>query len=203
MSKIEIRNRFTGSVIWSGEAESLGDAAVKAIASGANLARASLARASLDGANLVGAKGAPELASAAPESEEQRNTHRARSRAERAARYRARNPDVPVVPMLDTTILGLVDAKQGGFDMRSWHGEHRSGDACGTTHCRAGWAVNLAGKAGYELEKKYGPAVAGGMIYRASAGHVPYFYGSTELALEDMRSCAELERIAATEQEKS
>ena len=43
--------------------------------------------------------------------------------------------------------------------MGSWH-------ACETTHCRAGWAIHLAGKAGYDLEKKTrDPAIAGRMIF--------------------------------------
>jgi hypothetical protein len=69
--------------------------------------------------------------------------------------------------------------------MRDWH-------VCETTHCRAGWAILLAGKAGYELEAKLGSAeLAGVAIYRASTGRVPYFFDTTERALADIRRCAE------------
>jgi Pentapeptide repeats (8 copies) len=50
--KIEIKNRFTGEVIVSGDYGSLAEAVVK---SGANLSRANLSRADLFGANLFGA----------------------------------------------------------------------------------------------------------------------------------------------------
>ena len=68
--------------------------------------------------------------------------------------------------------------------MGSWH-------ACDTTHCRAGWAIHLAGKAGYDLEKKTrDPAVAGRMIYQASTGRAPHFYATNQSALEDIKRCA-------------
>lgn len=46
--------------------------------------------------------------------------------------------DVPEVPDLDAAILEQIAKKPKCFDMTDWH--------CGTTHCRAGWAVTL-GKA--------------------------------------------------------
>ena len=48
MSIIEIKHRFTGAVLWSGNAESLGDAVEKAV-----VAKFSLARANLAGADLA------------------------------------------------------------------------------------------------------------------------------------------------------
>jgi hypothetical protein len=67
--------------------------------------------------------------------------------------------------------------------MSQWH-------TCETTHCRAGWAITLAGPDGKELEKKYGPRIAGAMIYRASTGRAPHFFASDKDALEDIRQCA-------------
>jgi hypothetical protein len=67
--------------------------------------------------------------------------------------------------------------------MDSWH-------TCETTHCRAGWAITLAGGPGKKLEKDYGPENAGRMIYLASTGRVPHFFATNERALEDIRACA-------------
>ena len=95
--------------------------------------------------------------------------------------YRARNPDVPIVPSLDCQIRDTITLR-----MDSWHGE----EACGTTHCRAGGAIHLAGAPGYALEKRYGSEIAGRMIYRASTGRVPDFFATNEEASADIRRCA-------------
>jgi hypothetical protein len=67
--------------------------------------------------------------------------------------------------------------------MASWH-------ACATTHCRAGWAITLAGEAGAKLEAHVGPSAAGALIYQASAGYVPNFYATDAEALADIRAHA-------------
>jgi hypothetical protein len=67
--------------------------------------------------------------------------------------------------------------------MDAWH-------KCNTTHCRAGWAITLAGEKGKELEARFGPEDAGRRIYLASTGRVPFFYASNEAALADIRECA-------------
>ena len=67
--------------------------------------------------------------------------------------------------------------------MSNWH-------TCETTHCRAGWAIHLAGKAGADLEERVGPAAAGAMIYHASTGRVPDFYANDVKALADITECA-------------
>ena len=103
--------------------------------------------------------------------------------AERAAAYRMRHPDVPVIPQLDARILAALDAG-GTLRMDAWH-------TCNTVHCRAGWAIHLAGEAGYALERKLGdPALAGRAIYRASTGRAPLFFATDEHALADIRRCA-------------
>ena len=93
--------------------------------------------------------------------------------------FRKDFPDVPIVSSLDATICEIVNSGKGELDMSDWH-------HCKTTHCRAGWAIHLAGKPGYELEKKLGPERAGGMIYLASTGRRPDFFAATETALKDI-----------------
>ena len=100
-----------------------------------------------------------------------------------AARFRERNPTVPVIPDIDARILSVIDSGQGKLNMGSWH-------SCETTHCRAGWAITLGGEAGAALERQYGPERAGAMIYTASTGRVPHFYATDANALEDIRRCA-------------
>lgn len=93
-----------------------------------------------------------------------------------------------MVEQLDARILAAVTTSGGTLDMSDWH----SDGECGTTHCRAGWAIHLAGKAGYELERKLGSAErAGAQIYMASVGFVPWFFDpSNAHALADIRRCA-------------
>ena len=94
-------------------------------------------------------------------------------------------PEAPVVEDLDKKMLEVVSAK-GALDMRTWH-------TCQTTHCRAGWAVTLAGKAGKELEDRLSTPVAAMLIYKASTGRdtCPDFYCSDKKALSDIKKCAE------------
>jgi hypothetical protein len=150
---------------------------------GADLARADLADAYLARADLVGARNIHSSTEQADPPEPYERLPSAERYARRAERYRARNPDVPVIPDIDRRILGLVESGSGRLDMSQWH-------TCDTTHCRAGWAITLAGEAGAKLEQQYGPAVAGRMIYIASTGRAPHFYATDERALEDIRECA-------------
>ena len=77
--------------------------------------------------------------------------------------------------------------------METWH--------CGTSHCRAGHVVHLAGEAGYALEQRTSTVFAAMQIYHASNPAVrvspPRFYESNEVALADMKRCAELEASAS------
>ncbi len=65
--------------------------------------------------------------------------------------------------------------------------------ACGTTHCRAGWVVHLAGEAGYALERRHGWCLAAQLIYRASGYEISSvrFYDTNEAALADMKRLAD------------
>ena len=75
--------------------------------------------------------------------------------------------------------------------MGDWH-------TCDTTHCRAGWVVHLAGKAGYELEDKLGTPLAAAKIYSESSEIKVHwalrFFEENEIAMEDMKRCAGLEK---------
>ena len=73
--------------------------------------------------------------------------------------------------------------------MDCWH-------TCEKKHCRAGWAVTLAGPEGKELEKFFNTELAAMLIYRESGYHInpARFYDNTAAALEDMKRLAEAER---------
>jgi len=110
------------------------------------------------------------------------------------AEYYGIKPDAPFkVDGIDSKILAAIETGLGRLDMGAWHG----GDCdqtnwCGTSHCRAGYAICLAGEAGFALERKYGPEVAGRMIYAVSRpdAPVPDFFADTETALADIRASA-------------
>jgi hypothetical protein len=94
------------------------------------------------------------------------------------------------VPSLHRRIVAAIDAG-GALNMGDWH-------SCETTHCRAGWAVHLAGPAGAMLEAMIGPAAAGALIHVVSCpalnGKVPNFYNQDNKAvLEEIRQLAEME----------
>ena len=75
--------------------------------------------------------------------------------------------------------------------MSQWH--------CGTTHCRAGWVVELAGEAGKALEKYHNTELAAMLIYRESGYRInpARFYDKADAALADMRRLAEAEGQAS------
>ena len=80
-------------------------------------------------------------------------------------------------------------SNNNALNMGKWH-------TCNTTHCRAGWAVTLAGKEGKDLERKTNVSFAAMAIYRASSDirvSPNMFYVSNKEALEDMKRCAEEE----------
>ena len=151
----------------------------------ANLAGAYLAGANLDGAYLAGARSLPHgIAAVDPPEPYTLPPETVAAQADRARRYREGHPEVPVVEQLDVQILARIEANPACFDMRTWH--------CGTTHCRAGHAIDIAGPAGYKLERTLDDSArAGAMIYMASVGFVPWFYDrDNEHALADIRRCA-------------
>jgi uncharacterized protein YjbI with pentapeptide repeats len=95
-------------------------------------------------------------------------------------------PEIPVVPDIDKAVFAAVSKEGNDLIMTSWH-------KCETTHCRAGWAIHLAGDAGRALEDKLGPCAAGALIYAKSRpnARVPNFYEPSFLAMADIKACAE------------
>jgi hypothetical protein len=166
--KIEITNRFTGTIIFEGDFSSLAEAVVASVRGKKNLYGAYLKGAYLYGANLEGAclKGA--------------NLEGANLEG---------FPDFPVIEKIDSKILEAI--KGGGrLEMGAWH-------TCGTTHCRGGWAVHLAGEKGAALEKATNTHLAAMLIYMKSRkGPVPDFYASNDEAMADMKRCAAEEAAA-------
>ena len=95
-----------------------------------------------------------------------------------------RGADIPKVERLHTKMAEAIE-RGGALEMGSWH-------VCETTHCRAGWAIHIAGDAGKKLEDAVGSAAAGALIFAASYPdqRVPDFYASNETALADIKRCA-------------
>jgi len=153
--------------------------------SGANLSGADLRRAILTGANLTGANLTGVIISGAYLSSV--NLARVDLTGVLSAPRRLTPLEIPIVPDLDAAIHAQVygaDAP-GTLYMSQWH-------TCETTHCRAGWAIHLAGEAGRKLENVIGACAAGALIYHASTGRVPDFFASDADALADICQLAEV-----------
>ena len=184
IEKYEVRNRWTNAVQFTAEISvtpdmlpsiKLGLAVQWGIKNDANLRDANLSGANLIGADLSGA----DLSGA--------NLRGAVLSGSEHLR----------VPQLHQKILAAIDAG-GSLEMGDWH-------TCETTHCRAGWAIHLAGNIGRYLESLHGPAMAGALITQASCPwmeKVPDFYASNEDALADIRACAEREIAEAAKESK-
>ncbi len=97
--------------------------------------------------------------------------------------------EIPKIPLIHQTVFAAV-IQPNALDMGSWH-------TCETTHCRAGWIVQLAGKAGKELEQQTSTLFAAMQIYNASSAikvSPTRFFETNEKAMEDMKRCAEEEK---------
>ncbi len=219
--KFEIRNRWSGNVQFTAEIDcsedtplriKVGLAAKWAFKSGADLSGAVLRGADLSGADLRGAvlRGADlsgavlrdaDLSGADLRGADLRGAVLSGA-VLRGADLRGavlsdavlRDADLSGVPQVENIHQKVYEAasQPNALDMGSWHAT----DACGTTHCRAGWVVALAGEAGRAMEFCMGTPAAAAMIYLASdpkIEKIPDFYcGNTE-ALEDMKRLAEAE----------
>jgi hypothetical protein len=144
---------------------------------GANLSKALLLGADLRSANLLGAN----LYGAALSKADLR----------RANVFGDALGKLLTIPDLDGQILALVQANPAALEMNRWH-------TCATTHCRAGWAITLAGAAGLALEGLLRPCAAAALIYAASYPTlpVPNFNATNEDALTDIRARASLATLA-------
>lgn len=90
--------------------------------------------------------------------------------------------EVLSIPELKGQIRAAIsDTDIGEIEMSTWH-------KCATTHCLAGWAIHLAGQAGYELEKRLDSEAAGTLIFYKSIGAWPDFYSTNDEAIEWLNS---------------
>jgi hypothetical protein len=94
---------------------------------------------------------------------------------------------VPVIPNIHKAVYGAA-SKPEALEMSTWH-------TCQNTHCRAGWVVTLAGKAGKELEEHFDTLLAAMKICDASAPGFKInpcrFFDLNDDALADMKRLAE------------
>ena len=95
---------------------------------------------------------------------------------------------VPVIENIDARIAEAVGENGEHLYMDEWH----LNTPCGTSHCRAGWAITLAGDKGSILERLYGPEVAGTLIYAASRPDKkhPDFFINNKAALASIKEDA-------------
>lgn len=102
--------------------------------------------------------------------------------------------DIPKIENIHQKIFAAASGEDA-LNMADWH-------TCETTHCRAGWVVHLAGEKGKTLEAHTTTAFAAQLIYNESSSirvSPPRFYESNEVALADMKRCAEEEAANTTQ----
>ena len=205
--KIEIKNRWTGFVIFEHDAEvnswsltikaahdaiidlrnadlsgaDLRDADLRgadllgadlrgADLRDANLSRAYLSYANLGGANLSGANLIGAYLRGADLSGADLSGARVGNELIPTAEQAA--------PLL-AEVAAAALASNNSLDMSTWH-------TCETTHCIAGWAIQLAGKRGAALEKEYGSQFAGLALLGAEAAS--HFFDTNEQARRWLRT---------------
>jgi hypothetical protein len=96
---------------------------------------------------------------------------------------------MPKIENIHQRILEAASA-EGALNMESWH----QNGYCGTTHCRAGWTVVLAGEGGRVLEGVYGTGAAAALIYQASdptLERIPNWLDDNDSAMADMKRLAD------------
>ena len=98
---------------------------------------------------------------------------------------------VPEFENLDAEILASIEKNgQASFNMAQWRVlDPRS--HCGTTMCRAGWAVELGDAKGRRLRAAATYKFAGAIIYLRNTGRIPNFFENDERAMADMRRGAQ------------
>jgi hypothetical protein len=75
----------------------------------------------------------------------------------------------------------------GRLDMRNWHGD--DDNPCGTTHCRAGWAVHLHPERD-ALKATCNTPLLAMLIYVTSTNTLPDFHGCNDTVMADIARCA-------------
>nr|DAH75521.1 MAG TPA: hypothetical protein [Caudoviricetes sp.] len=99
-------------------------------------------------------------------------------------------PSVPVIKGIHTEVYKSASQPEA-LNMGTWH-------TCGTTHCRAGWVVTLAGEEGKKLESFFNTELAAMLIYRESGSPInpARFYDGESEALADMKRLADEEAVS-------
>ena len=91
-------------------------------------------------------------------------------------------PPAPIIENIDKKLLKILEDEENSLGMRDW-------DTCKATFCRAELYVLLAGEEGKKLEDKYGPYIAGTLIFHESYPNrrIPDWHADNEETLEDIR----------------
>ena len=182
--KWDVLNRFTMKVQFTAEISCEETAGVE-IKNGLALKWANLKGANLEGAYLKGAY----LKWAYLEGANLKGAYLKGANLEGAYLKGANlQGEIPKIENIHQTVY-VAACQKDALDMSDWH-------SCGTTHCRAGWVVTLAGEEGKKLEDKIGTPAAAALIYWASdekLKQLPDFYCGNADALADMKNMAELE----------
>jgi len=196
--KFEIKSRWSGEAIFACELSAevagrsyglqLGFAVKQAVESGADLRGAVLRDADLSGADLRDA----DLRDADLRGAVLRDADLSGADLSGADLRGAVLRECPVtIPSIHTAVYEAA-SQPNALEMSSWH-------TCGTTHCRAGWVVTLAGDGGKALEYAFGTSTAAALIYMASdpkLERIPDFYCDNATALADMKRLADAEVAA-------
>ena len=203
--KFEVRNRWTNRIQFTAEIKCNPDASIGvklglavrwgyrsgAVLSGADLSGADLSGADLRGAVLSGAV----LSGAVLSGAVLRGAVLSGAVLRDADLSGADLSGAPKIENIHQKVYEAASAPKA-LDMGIWHDDAYEEGNCGTTHCRAGWVVALAGKEGRELEERIGTPAAASLIYLASdpdLDRFPNFYCGNEAALADMKRLAEAE----------
>jgi hypothetical protein len=104
-------------------------------------------------------------------------------------------PKIPIIENIHQKVLEAVTKDGNTLNMGEWH-------TCDTTHCRAGWITFLSGPEGRELERRTSTAFAAQQIVKASSPikiSPPRFFESNEVAMADIKRCAEEEKNLTTQ----
>ncbi len=103
--------------------------------------------------------------------------------------------DLPETVKVEHLFIKVKAAIEGGgkLEMGDWHED----GYCGTTHCKAGWVIVMAGETGRVMENLLGTPWAATQIILGSCpyleGKVPNFYANNEAAMNFINECAEKE----------
>ncbi len=200
--QIELKRRWSGRVLFTLDVDAslafgvkIGLAVRAAFASGANLSGADLSGANLSGADLIGANlRNANLIGADLSGADLRGADLSGADLSGADLSGADLSGAPVIHDIHKAVYEAA-ARPGMLDMSIFAtGRH----SCGTSQCRAGWVVTLAGDAGAALESKIGTPAAAAFIYLASdpvrfqTERLPDFYCGNDQALADMKRMAEV-----------